>query len=217
MSSVAELRESLRKISFPPLDPFVASMVGAVWAGMGEAYDDRRILLPLNAHFEKPFPVDIDLQHGPDAPMLLILPGVGAGSDSGHARAFKRIMRQQGVNYVSVPNPWSMQWQNALPKHDPGILPQEAKAVYEALEVLRERFPDYFDVLSATGYSYGAMWGATLLRHQQDAQARDSNKAPLIRAFAAISPPERMTGHQFSVGRSAQSIRGCPGLGRRCR
>lgn len=186
-TTVAQTRAALEGLQYPALDPFVASVAATVWSGQHGAEAAEPVEVRVPGHLGGALSVELNLKNGPGAPMLVILPGIGADATASHVGALRRMALDRGMNYVVVPNAWSMEWQHAHPAHNPGILPEEAAATYDVLDALRSQNPGYFGKVSMVGYSYGAILGANLLQYQAD-------RAPVVNgSLVAISPPVNLT------------------------
>lgn len=188
-ATLAETRERLAHLDFPNLDPYAASVAGSIWSGQNRVSGQDEVL-SLPGRFRQDLPVEVGLQHGPGAPMLVILPGLGAGTGASHAGALKRMAAQNGMNFAVLPNPWSRDWIQSGPAGYPGNLPWEAEAAHAALEALAQKHPGYFDRVSLTGYSYGAIQGAALLKHEA---GLPREQRIVNGSMAVLSPPVRMT------------------------
>lgn len=188
--SMAETRERLDAIRYPELNPYVASVASDMWASVQGGVKDSVVeYVRLPGSFEYSVRVGMSLDNGKDAPMLLILPGVGGGHRDSKVQALKRLALENGMNYVSVDNAFGPGWLYSRPAHDPGNLQNEAKVTYDLLQQVRAKHPEHFRKMSVVGYSYGGSLAASMLRHQQVV----GDSRPLITgSVVSLSPPESM-------------------------
>ena len=189
-ASMVETRAGLGELSFPAINPFAASVAANVWSEQhGTIWGRSTINVMVPGRLRYPLPIEVSFTNGPDAPMALILPGIGGEGSSAHVSMLAKQALDHGMNYTVMPNPWSNLWLSSNPEHDPGNLPWESQATREVLEALRTDYPKYYDHVSAVGYSYGALLGAALVADQ----ATDTSSRPLINGgLVAISPPENL-------------------------
>lgn len=188
-ASMDETRAGLGELSFPPLDPFAASVASTMWSKQHGAFRHHIINVVLPGELRFPLPVEVCLQNGRLAPMLVIFPGVGGDSEASHVRMLAQQALDHGMNYTVLPNSWSDAWLAQMPAHDPGNLPWESQVARETLDALKADYPLLYSHVSAVGYSYGGMLGAAVVADQ----AKDASVNPVINgSFAAISPPENL-------------------------
>ncbi|MEZ4271498.1 MAG: hypothetical protein R3C68_08725 [Myxococcota bacterium] len=202
--TVKEIRTAIDTLQYPALDPFVTTMLGYMWASLHWQNASAPVTpspgtpsvlktLPLEKHFRHPLPINLNLAHGAHAPMLVILPGLNGDTSSTRVLALQEMAQQYGMNYVTLPVPWSLDWINSEPRHNPGILPYEAEVAYDALNVVKALYPQYFKHVSLLGFSYGAQWSMGLLKHQKDQGRLNPHAQPLINASVVnLSPPEAL-------------------------
>lgn len=188
--SIEATRERLDSLGYPDLNPYVASVASDMWASVQGGVKDSLVeYVRLPGSFEYSVRVGMSLDNGQDAPMLLILPGVGGSHRDAKVQAFKRMALEAGMNYVSVDNAFGPGWLYSRPAHDPGNLQNEAKVTYDLLQAVRAKHPEHFRKMSVVGYSYGGSLAASMLRHQQ----QTGDPRPLITgSVVSLSPPEHM-------------------------
>ena len=185
-ASMGAVRTALATLDFPPLDPFAASVAAVVWSSTFAVLTGKTEHIEVEGAMRKPLAVEVNLKHGKDAPMLLILPGLGASTAQSQVRALKSQALDHGMNYTVIPNPWSSDWLDAEPLHAPGNLPWETQTTRAVLHQLQDRHPGYYDKVSAVGYSYGALLGASVVAHDTDP---DPHGRTVQGSLVAVSPP----------------------------
>ena len=189
-SSMSQAREALGKISYhEEIDPYVATVAGGIYARKADSpkgADDIKLNLP--KYYKKDFEVEVGLQHGPDAPMLVILPGIFGSRDGGFNTLVKKSAHERGMNYMVIPNALGEDAMDDAPIFHPGNPRLEAEMVLDILRELKAQKPDFFDQVSISGYSYGALLAANVVRADEEApQERLINGG-----MFAISPPENL-------------------------
>lgn len=187
--TMGAVRTALAYLDFPALDPFAASVASVVWAGMRTVLSGKTEYIEVPGAMRKPLSVELNLKNGKDAPMLLILPGLGGGRLTAQVRALKHEALDRGMNYTVIPSPWSSNWLDAEPVHAPGNLPKETEVVRSVLHSLQERHPGFYDRVSAAGYSYGGLLGASVVAHDRDPGA---GARTVQGSFVALSPPQNL-------------------------
>ncbi|NDD30019.1 MAG: hypothetical protein EB084_17325 [Proteobacteria bacterium] len=187
--SIDTARLALRLLDYPALDPFAASVASVVWASHHAVLTGKTEKIAVPEAFQKPIPVEVNLKNGKDAPMLVIFPGLGSTTITSQVRALKSQALDRGMNYTVMPNPWSKTWLGAVPKHAPGNLPWETQVTRDVLHALQKRHPGFYENVSAVGYSYGSLLGASVVAHDHDAGAGAST---VQGSLVAISPPQNL-------------------------
>lgn len=188
-ATMGAVRTALAMLDFPALDPFAASVASVVWAGSHAVFSGKTEKVDVPCALRKPLPLEVNLKNGKDAPMLLILPGLGSNKNTAQVRALKSRALDCGMNYTLIPNSWSSVWLDADPLHAPGNLPMETEAVRSILHALQERHPGFYDKVSTVGYSYGGLLGASVIAHDNDPGA---GARTVQGSLVAISPPENL-------------------------
>ena len=187
--SIDTARLALRLLDYPAIDPFAASVASVVWASHHAVLTGKTEKIAVPEAFQKPIPVEVNLKNGKDAPMLVIFPGLGSTTITSQVRALKSQALDRGMNYTVMPNPWSKTWLGAVPKHAPGNLPWETQVTRDVLHALQKRHPGFYENVSAVGYSYGSLLGASVVAHDHDAGAGAST---VQGSLVAISPPQNL-------------------------
>lgn len=183
---VRNAAHALARTDFAPMSPYVATVAEAFDANLNTPrIETDSVFVTIPALFRDPLRVERNLSNGPDAVMLVILPGIGDDGSASVARQLGQVALDHGMNFTIVPNPWSYAWLEAHPRHLPGVLPIESRAVVDVVRHISRENPAHYRHVSAVGYSYGGLLGAAALRDQQQASA-----PPVINGtFTAISPP----------------------------
>jgi pimeloyl-ACP methyl ester carboxylesterase len=194
-SSMAATRSRLDSLDFHALDPYVATVASGVAAsqvnvpGKGES----KVRISLEPYFEKRFELYMGTHNGPDAPMLVILPGVFGTGQGSHSDTLKKLALERGMNYVALPNSLSMESLRDRPRDHPGNPRLSALVSYKAVQTLKDQFPQYFEKVSVAGYSYGALNGANLVRYEEELMDQNPGMERLITgSLVSVSPPENL-------------------------
>ncbi|MGE0493002.1 MAG: hypothetical protein AB7S38_27570 [Vulcanimicrobiota bacterium] len=190
--TISETRDRMNNLTFHDIDPYVASIANSIDAGRGGGVrDEMKIKLRVLDQYDDRFDIRMGLQNGPNAPMLVILPGIYGDPGGSLTVAFKRMALERGMNYVAIPNALSKDAMTEDPFFHPGNPGLEARAVRDIVSQLKERYPDYFGQVSVAGYSYGALLGANAVRY--DEELADAGQPRLFTgSLVALSPPENL-------------------------
>jgi predicted alpha/beta-fold hydrolase len=188
-AGVDQARALLQATTFPALDPYAAIVAASVDAVIKtQTPRTEQISIELPQHLAHPLPVTLGLEAGPHAPMMVIFPGTGGDADDKLALELAQQAKQQGMNFVVLPNPWSKAWLAAGPSHLPAVVPREVEANCALLQALQAKLPAYFEHVSGVGMSYGALLGAATVRAEQAA----ASPRVINGTFVSISPPENL-------------------------
>ena len=186
-NAIDAIRSQVARTDYPPLDPYVATVAQNVDASINTPNIGTQIArLTLGRHFSRPLDIHMNLNHGPDAKMVIIFPGIGNDHTTPPVRQIEDIALKQGLNFAVIPNPFSNGWLDAVPNHLPGVLPNEAETNVDILRSLRRLLPDYFEDVSGVGCSYGGLLGVATLQAQQ----HHGGEQILNGTFTAVSPPQ---------------------------
>jgi len=191
--SMAEVIEATQKLDFHPLDPFVASVASGVDArsvAEPDSKDKEEFEVAVEGYYAKPVSVEMGTVHGPDAPMLVILPGIYGSTEGGFPAAFKKIAFERGMNYTILRNPLNSEMVDDEPINHPGNMQIEAEATHAILRQLQEQKPDFFDNVSLAGYSYGALLSANVAKY--DEAVSPDGKRVIQGGVVALSPPQNL-------------------------
>jgi hypothetical protein len=191
--SMAQVIAATKAIDYHPLDPFVASVASGIDARSVSEPDKehkQEVVVSVEDYYAEPIPVEMGTLHGPDAPMLVILPGIYGTVDGGFPAAFKKIAFERGMNYTVIRNPLNEGMIDDGPKNHPGNMQLEAEATHAILRKLRESKPDFFDNVSLTGYSYGALLSANVAKFDE---ATETEGGRIVQGgVIALSPPQNL-------------------------
>lgn len=189
LDSVADTRERVAQLDFHPLDPFVATVASGVAAGRVEIPKGEQTLeVSVPDYYAEKVELLLGTHNGPGAPMLVIFPGIHSGGESGHAKNFKKLALERGMNYLVMPNSLSPEMLEDKPRYNPGNPRVDALWSRQALESLKGEMPELFERVSVAGYSYGALQGANFVRLDEE------NPVRLVDGgLAALSPPENLS------------------------
>src|SRR5689334_4177829 len=126
--------------------------------------------------------------HGHPAPLLFILPGVGANPFFGAAPYLASFFYRENFHVVILPSP--MSWNFALSASRtgaPGYVPEDARDLYtimqRTLETLKERYDLRITKIDFMGLSLGALEGAFLSVIEADQKKIDIEK------YLLVNPP----------------------------
>ena len=187
--NMTEAKASLAELTFHDIDPFVASVAGGIYAGKVKGPKDGvKLKLKMPEFYKKSFEVELGLQHGPNAPMTVILPGIFGDGKGGLATLLKKTAHERGMNYLVIPNALSSESMKDDPVNHPGNPGLEADMVVDLLKDMKQNYPEHFDQVSITGYSYGALLAANIARRDEELHA-DGDRVVTGGVFA-VSPPE---------------------------
>ncbi len=187
-----EVRAIVDSLSFHGIDPFVATVAAAVSAGMTKLpRGEFGVHVPVPGFYNKPAKVRMSTRNGPEAPMMVILPGIHGSGEGSHTDSFKKMALERGMNYVVIPNSLSSDALDWEPVNHPGNPRVDAKATHTLLKELQSKYPDHFRQVSVGGYSYGALHGANLVRFEEESQ-RDPSKRLINGSLVGVSPPENL-------------------------
>jgi len=165
---IEKMRLKVGGLSVHPVDPFVATVAGAVAAEFSRAPREDRVCVDLPDYYEKKVEVSIGAQRGQDSAMLVILPGVYSDEKSAQARLLKQLAWKNGMNYTVIANSASTAMLRSKPRFHPGNPRLDAVVGHKILEQLSDRYPRYFKTISVVGYSYGGLLAANLVRYDEE-------------------------------------------------
>ena len=189
-----QARQAADSLTFHPLDPFVSSVASSLDArSVSEPknpWATEYMYVSVDDFYAEPIPVEVGLDNGPDAPMMIVLPGIFGGREGGYSTAYKKIALERGMNYAVIANPLSDESLGEEPVNHPGNIEQEAASTLAILERLQEQKPDFFDKVTLSGYSYGALLAANVAK--MDEAKRGEGQDALVDGVIAVSPPENL-------------------------
>ena len=193
-TTMDQARQAADSLTFHPLDPFVSSVASSLDArSVSEPKNPwarEYMYVSVEEFYGEPIPVEVGFDHGPDAPMMIILPGIFGGREGGYSTAYKKIALERGMNYAVIANPLSEESLGEEPVNHPGNIEQEAASTLAILERLQEKKPEYFDKVTLSGYSYGALLAANVAK--LDEAKREAGADALVDGVIAVSPPENL-------------------------
>ena len=159
---------------YPYRNPYLATATTAILSGNGACVESS-ILRVAGLPGRNTLPTlegrgDVSLalyQHGRPAPLLFILPGLGANPYFGVAPYLADLFHREGFHVVILPSP--MSWNFALSASRsgaPGYAPADAQDLYEVMQKtltsLRTRHDLNATAIHFLGISLGALEGAYL-------------------------------------------------------
>lgn len=186
--SVDDFRRQVADLDYLPIDPFVASVAGSVGANQIEVpKGETTVAVRVPGYYAEDVEVMMGTHNGPNAPMLLILPGIHSGGDSSHNMLLRKLALERGMNYVALPNSMNQAMLEDKPLYHPGNPRLDALWTREVLGALKEQYPEFFTSVSVAGYSYGALQAANLVRLDEE-----SSERLIDGGMVAVSPPENL-------------------------
>lgn len=188
LTSIPEARQRAAALDFLPIDPYVASVGGAIGAERVEIPKGETVVeVTAPDYYGDKVEVLFGGHNGPGAPMMVILPGIHSSGESSQTNLFRKMALERGMNYVVVPNSLSEVMLEDAPRYHPGNPRVDALATHQLIGQLKAQMPEYFQQVSVGGYSYGALHGANLVRVDEEQDERLINGS-----LVAISPPENL-------------------------
>lgn len=191
--NMEQVRAATDNLTYHPLDAFVASVASGIDAGSVSEPDDtnkEEVLVAIDKFYSTPVTAELGKQHGPGAPMMVILPGIYGSNEGGFQAAFKKIAYERGMNYTVLRNPLNEDSVDSGAKFHPGNIELEAEATHAILKQLRQQKPAFFQEVSLTGYSYGAILSANVAKFDE---ANETEKDRIVQGgVVAISPPQNL-------------------------
>jgi pimeloyl-ACP methyl ester carboxylesterase len=186
--AVDQFRQRVAGHTFHQLDPYVASVAGSVSGdGIEIPPGESEVAVSLPDYYAEPVEVLMGTHNGPNAPMLVLLPGIYGEGDGGHNMRMKELAIQKGMNYLVLPNSSSKIMLEDKPHYHPGNPRVDAEWSRAAIQQLRSRMPEFFQKVSVAGYSYGGLQAINLARLDEEKPER------LISGVVAVCPPEDLT------------------------
>src|SRR5690349_16957766 len=162
--------------NYPYHDPFLATATTALLSDDGTKAQDKSTIVHVPGlpgrnklpTLEGRGDVSINFyQHDHPAPLLFILPGVGASPFFGAAPYLASFFYRENFHVVILPSP--MSWNFALSASRtgaPGYIPEDARDLYGVLQrtlvTLKERYDLRITTIDFMGLSLGALEGAFL-------------------------------------------------------
>lgn len=191
--SMEEVKAAVDGLDFHPLDPFVASVASGVDSRSVSDPDSAQVeelAVSVEDFYGEPIPIEFGKHHGPDAPLMIILPGIYGDNEGGFSRSFKKIALERGMNYAVISNPLNYDMVADEAKHHPGNIQLEAEAMHAVVKRLAEKKPEFFDNVNLAGYSYGALLAANVAKFDE---ANSPKGERLIKGgVVALSPPQNL-------------------------
>ena len=192
-TSVQAMRDRLAAIQVPELDPFVFTIASEAWSTGVKAPSTEGITVRVPDAYGKSVKLSINTEAGPHAPMLVIIPGAFGSRSGNTVVVLEKLAKERGMNFVTLDNPLCPSYQDRRPEHIPGNPQEEARVIYDICQQLRDRYPSFFEKVSVTGYSYGALLSLGVVDAQARYIAEHPGATPVINgSVAAVSPPERL-------------------------
>jgi hypothetical protein len=183
--------------NYPYHDPFLATATTAILSDDGTKAQDKSTIVHVPGlpgrnnlpTLEGRGDVSINFyQHDHPAPLLFILPGVGANPFFGAAPYLASFFYRQNFHVVILPSP--MSWNFALSASRtgaPGYVPEDARDLYtimqRTLETLKHRYDLRITKIDFMGLSLGALEGAFLSVIEADQKKIDIEK------YLLVNPP----------------------------
>lgn len=193
--SMEEVKAATDALTYHPIDPFVASVAAAV-DGRSVSEPDKKQVEKTEVYvkdfYEEPIPVEIGTHNGPDAPMLMLFPGIYGTTDGSFSKELKKIALERGMNYCITPNPLNADMLKAKPHNHPGNIQVEAEMMHAVLRRLAEEKPEYFSHVSLAGYSYGGLLATNIAKYDE-LRSEEGGRRFIQGGVVAISPPQDLS------------------------
>jgi hypothetical protein len=138
-------------------------------------------------------------QPGP-APLAFILPGTGAGFDSGKSVILQRALYQAGLHVVSLPSPLHPNFiVAASPSGRPGLLTGDAEDLYRVMALIRGRLENEIAITGydLVGYSLGATQAAFVARLDDERRSFGFERVLLINPPVSLYQSARVLDQLF--------------------
>jgi hypothetical protein len=177
---------------YPFADPLVATVIGTP----EEFQADLPVDIPLQTRelallgrqvpdvfwYAATLRYSLSAQPGP-ARLAFILPGTGAGFDSGKSLILQRALYKAGLHVVSLSSPLHQNFiVGASTSRRPGLLAEDAADLYSVMQLIRGHIQDEITVtgFDLVGYSLGATNAAFVARLDKDRRSFDFGRVLLI-------------------------------------
>jgi hypothetical protein len=195
--SLAARSVQAAEYNYPYHDPFLATATTAILSDDGTKAQDKSTIVHVTGlpgrnklpTLEGRGDVSINFyQHDNPAPLLFILPGVGANPFFGAAPYLASFFYRENFHVVILPSP--MSWNFALSASRtgaPGYVPEDARDLYVVMQrtlvTLKERYNLRTTKIDFMGLSLGALEGAFL-------SVIESNEKKIgIEKYLLVNPP----------------------------
>ena len=195
--SLAARSVQAAEYNYPYHDPFLATATTAILSDDGTKAQDKSTIVHVTGlpgrnklpTLEGRGDVSINFyQHDNPAPLLFILPGVGANPFFGAAPYLASVFYRENFHVVILPSP--MSWNFALSASRtgaPGYVPEDARDLYtimqRTLEMLKNRYDLRIREIDFMGLSLGGLEGAFLSVIEAD------EKKIGIEKYLLVNPP----------------------------
>jgi len=195
--SLAARSVQAAEYNYPYHDPFLATATTAILSDDGTKAQDKSTIVHVTGlpgrnklpTLEGRGDVSINFyQHDNPAPLLFILPGVGANPFFGAAPYLASFFYRENFHVVILPSP--MSWNFALSASrtgSPGYVPEDARDLYtimqRTLEMLKNRYDLRITKIDFMGLSLGGLEGAFLSVIEAD------EKKIGIEKYLLVNPP----------------------------
>lgn len=186
-----EVVKAAAKLDYHDLDPYVATVASGISARRISEPDKEgkeTIELKADEFYDKKVSAELGLHNGPDAPLMVILPGVYGNRSGSLTKAFKKIALERGMNYIAMDNPLQHDVVNSGAQRHPGNIQTEAEATHALLRSLREQKPEYCKQITLAGYSYGGLLAANVARVDEERGGQRVIQGGVV----TVSPPENL-------------------------
>jgi hypothetical protein len=196
LASSPALSEIVSPYGYPFADPYEATVIGTPEEYRADLPAEipvqLRELLALRGRetpeifwYNDTLGYSLAAQGGP-APLVFILPGTGAGFDSGKSLILQRALYQAGFHVVSLPSPLHPNFIVAASTSGrPGVLTADAQDIYRLMALIRGHLEDEIAITGydLVGYSLGATQAAFV------AMVDDERRSFGFERVLLINPP----------------------------
>ncbi len=178
----------------PDTGPAVRTLQGQFMAANVEASSlrlkTRRVHLPATG---RKLSFSFRIQDRPAAPIVFILPGLGAHRESSQAQAIADLVWREGYSVAIISSAFNWEFmRQASTVSVPGHTPVDANDVYVALDAvakdLDRRFPGHIGPRRLLGYSMGAFHAFYIAAQEQ----RPDNELIKFDRYVTLDAPVRL-------------------------
>lgn len=136
---------------------------------------------------EKKAKLNAYLWRGHSKKLIIIIPGIGSGSDTGSTRTAAKLYQSLGFNVLTISSPFeALSALTLLPNATPGYFPKDSLYVYEYLKEIKKRVElqvGSMEEFYLSSFSLGGQYAIEILK--LDDQHRDFNFKNVI----IMNPP----------------------------
>lgn len=179
------IENDTEKYNYPVANPYYATLTNLAIDPRSYIYKTASLELKPNRSHLPGLSVSNKIEftynvNNPEAPLIIIVAGLGGGAKSSSALLLAQLMTRLGYNAVTVANPFT--WQFSVSVSETGLVgyaPDDARDLYNFLKVVRDYLVKNAKIQTnrygLIGYSMGALDAGFLLKY--DLEHKDFNFA----------------------------------------